>query len=238
MLANQSAAGSFGLWSPDGDADLWLDSYVTDFLTRAHRNGYAVPTQALELALDNLKNRLAYAGDFDDGGEDVAYALYVLAANGRAAIGDLRYYAETKLDAFGTPLAKAQIGAALALYGDKLRADAVFRAALGGLPGDTSHGWRSDYGSALRDGAAILTLASESRADIDFVSLTSRVEQDRAAARYTSTQEDAWSLLAAHALMQSLSEPHLTVDGEPIAGPLFRSLDAESLATAAARHRQ
>ena len=51
--------------------------------------------------------------------------------NGRAAIGDLRYYAETKLDAFATPLAKAQIGAALALYGDKPRADAVFRAALG-----------------------------------------------------------------------------------------------------------
>ena len=67
------------------------------------------------------------------GGEDIAYALYVLASNGRAAIGDLRYYAETKLDAFATPLAKAQIGAALALYGDKPRAEAVFRAALGDL---------------------------------------------------------------------------------------------------------
>ena len=63
----------------------------------------------------------------------IAYALYVLASNGRAAIGDLRYYAETKLDAFATPLAKAQIGAALALYGDKARAEAVFRAALGDL---------------------------------------------------------------------------------------------------------
>ena len=53
------------------------------------------------------------------GGEDIAYALYVLARTGRAAIGDLRYYAESKLDNFSTPLAKAQIGAALALYGDK-----------------------------------------------------------------------------------------------------------------------
>ena len=130
MLANQSAAGSFGLWAP-GSEDLWLDSYVTDFLTRARQKGYAVPAEAFDLALDNLKNKLAYAGDFTSGGEDIAYALYVLAANGRAAIGDLRYYAETKLDAFATPLAKAQIGAALALYGDKPRADAVFRAALG-----------------------------------------------------------------------------------------------------------
>ncbi len=158
----------------------------------------------------------------------------MLAANGRAAIGDLRYYAETKLDAFATPLAKAQIGAALALYGDKPRADAVFRAALGALytPSDATHGWRSDYGSDLRDSAATLTLASETRTGIDLVSLSSRVETERLAASYTSTQEDAWSLLAAHALMESLSEPKLVVDGEPLNGPLFRSLDADSLAIA------
>ena len=141
MLANQSASGSFGLWAPGGE-DIWLDAYVTDFLTRARQKGYAVPGEAFDLALDNLKNRLAYAGDFDNGGEDIAYALYVLASNGRAAIGDLRYYAETKLDAFATPLAKAQIGAALALYGDKPRAEAVFRAALGDLatPSDRRRG--------------------------------------------------------------------------------------------------
>ena len=231
VLANQSAAGSFGLWSPDGGEDLWLGAYVTDFLTRAHQNGLPVPAQALELALDNLKNRLAYAGDFENGGEDIAYALYVLASNGRAAIGDLRYYAEAKLDAFATPLAKAQIGAALSLYGDKLRADALFRAARTDL--DLREVVRrTDYGSALRDGAAILTLASEARAEIDLVSLSNRVADDRLAARYTSTQEDAWSLLAAHALMKSLSAPRLTFDGEPIAGPLFRSLEADSLAKA------
>jgi alpha-2-macroglobulin len=233
VLANQSAAGSFGLWAP-GSEDLWLDSYVTDFLTRARQKGYAVPAEAFDLALDNLKNKLAYAGDFTSGGEDIAYALYVLAANGRAAIGDLRYYAETKLDAFATPLAKAQIGAALALYGDKPRADAVFRAALGTLATrtDATSGWRSDYGSDLRDSAATLTLASETRAGIDLVSLSQRVEDERLHDSYTSTQEDAWSLLAAHALMESLSEPKLVVDGDPLNGPLFRSLDEESLAIA------
>ena len=78
----------------------------------------------------------------------------------------------------------------------------------------------------------MLTLASETRAGIDLVSLSSRVEQERAAASYTSTQEDAWSLMAAHALMESLSEPKLVVDGEPLNGPLFRGLDEESLAIA------
>ena len=231
VLGNQSAEGSFGLWSANGSGDLWLSAYVTDFLTRARQNGYDVPRQALELALDNLKNRLAYASDFEHGGEDIAYALYVLAANGRAAIGDLRYYAEAKLDAFATPLAKAQIGAALALYGERLRADTVFRRALGDLPQpEAASGWRSDYGTPLRDGAAILTLASEARAEIDLAALAGRVAEERLLAAYTSTQEDAWSLLAAHALMQSLNEPSLIVDGEPAAGPLFRSLDAEGLA--------
>jgi uncharacterized protein YfaS (alpha-2-macroglobulin family) len=231
VLANQSASGSFGMWSPGGE-DLWLDAYVTDFLTRARQRGFEVPDEAFGLALDNLKNRLAYVGDFESGGDDIAYALYVLAANGRAAIGDLRYYAETKIEAFSTPLAKAQIGAALALYGDKARADAVFAAALGDLtaPGEDSETGRNDYGSALRDSAAMLTLASETRAEIDLVSLSNRVEQERLASRHTSTQEDAWSLMAAHALMQSLSGPRLSVDGDPVAGPLFRSFDANSLA--------
>jgi alpha-2-macroglobulin len=233
VLANQSASGSFGLWSPGGE-DMWLDAYVTDFLTRARQQGYAVPAEAFDLALANLKNRVAYASDFETGGEDIAYALYVLASNGRAAIGDLRYYAEAKLEAFATPLAKAQIAAALALYGDKPRSEAVFRAALGDLatPPDDNEGWRSDYGSPLRDSAAMLTLASEARAGIDLVSLSSVVESERQRAAHTSTQEDAWSLLAAHALMQSLSPPELLIDGSPVEGPLFRSLDADSLSIA------
>ena len=220
VLANQSSAGSFGLWSPGGE-DMWLDSYVTDFLTRARQKGYAVPDESFDLALLNLKNRLAYAGDFESGGEEIAYALYVLASNGRASIGDLRYYAETKLDAFSTPLAKAQIGAALALYGDKGRAEAVFRAAVGDLSRrpDDKAGWRNDYGSTLRDGAAMLTLASETRTGIDLISLSSRVERERGSARYTSTQEDAWSLLAAHALIESLAEPELMVNGERAGRP-------------------
>ncbi len=33
-LSYQSSTGSFGLWGP-GSGDMWLDAYVTDFLTRA-----------------------------------------------------------------------------------------------------------------------------------------------------------------------------------------------------------
>ncbi len=63
VLVNQGSNGSFGLWSP-GSEDLWLDAYVTDFLTRAKEKGYDVPAVAFDLAVTNLKNRVAYSTDF------------------------------------------------------------------------------------------------------------------------------------------------------------------------------
>ena len=74
-----------------------------------------MPDRAFQSALGNLANLVNAYGDFEKGGEDLAYALMVLAREGRAAIGDLRYYADTRADAFATPLAQAQLGAALAL---------------------------------------------------------------------------------------------------------------------------
>ncbi|MGQ7793279.1 alpha-2-macroglobulin family protein [Faunimonas sp. B44] len=229
ILANQASTGGFGLWGPSSD-DFWLDAYVTDFLTRARQAAFAVPEEAFGLALDNLRNRLAYAPDFEAGGEDIAYGLYVLARNGRASIGDLRYYADTKLDAFATPLAKAQIGAALALYGDRLRADTAFRAALGSLDRDPANGgFRADYGTRLRDRAAVLTLASEAQSTVvDLARLAEQVGAERARAARTSTQEDAWSLLAAHALMDRAVPLRFLIDGREEEGPLFRSIPAEA----------
>ncbi len=108
---------------------MWLDAYVTDFLSRARAQGYEVPDLAFRNALDNLRNQVNYAADFDSGGQELAYALMVLAREGAAAIGDLRYYVDVKGDAFSTPLSMAQLGAALASYGDQTRADAMFRRA-------------------------------------------------------------------------------------------------------------
>ena len=231
VLANQSSSGGFGLWAP-GSGDMWLDAYVTDFLTRAREKGYAVPDLALQTALDNLANQIAYASDFSRGGEGIAYGLYVLARNGRAAIGDLRYYAEAKLDAFAGPLPKAQIGAALALYGDRKRASRVFGIALSGLefaPGAT--GWRPDYGSAMRDGAAILTLAAETRqSGVDLAKLAGRISEARGGAPHTSTQENAWLLLAANAMAQRARGLSLMVDASAVSGSYFRKFTRARLA--------
>ena len=90
-----------------------------------------VPAQGFDSALDHLRNAALNSNDPANGaGEPLAYALYVLARNGRPIIGDLRYLADTKLAAFKTPMAQAQIGGALAMLGDRARAGKVFAAAL------------------------------------------------------------------------------------------------------------
>ena len=101
LLARQGSNGSFGLWSSGSD-DAWLDAYVTDFLTRAREKGFAVPDPLFKSALDRVRNSIVNAAEPEkDGGRNLAYGLYVLAKNGTAPIGDLRYLADTKLEQTG-----------------------------------------------------------------------------------------------------------------------------------------
>lgn len=236
ILMNQSSNGGFGLWGPS-DGDMWLDAFVTDFLSRAKARGFAVPDLALRRSLDNLRNQVNYHPDFDKGGEALAYALMVLAREGAAAVGDLRYYADVKGDAFATPTAMAQLGAALAAYGDQPRADAMFRraaAAMEALQGaDTEQVFRADYGTNFRDAAAVLALAAEAgSAVVDREALTTRIAADRS----LSTQEATWALLAANALIDRAGAEGIMIDGAPASGPLVKVLDAASPAPVKVRN--
>jgi hypothetical protein len=229
LLARQGSNGSFGLWSAGGD-DAWLDAYVTDFLTRAREKGFAVPEVLFRSALDRIRNSVVNANEPEkDGGRDLAYGLYVLARNGAAPIGDLRYLADTKLGNLATPIAKAQLAAALALVGDRSRAERVYAAALHGLaPKPVLEFGRADYGSALRDAAALVTLASEGNAPhATLTEAVARVEAARGLAPYTSTQENAWLVLASRALAKE--NLTLDVDGSPIKTALYRSYKATEL---------
>ncbi|MFV0514067.1 MAG: alpha-2-macroglobulin family protein [Jhaorihella sp.] len=241
ILTRQTGSGAFGMWRAQS-GDFWLDAYASDFLSRARAEGFAIPETAFRQAMDNLRNRVNYAPDFDEGGQDIAYALMVLAREGAAAMGDLRYYADVKGDAFTTPLAAAQLGAALAMYGDQLRADAMFaRAArmLAARDGGTDRLWRADYGTDLRDAAGLLTLAAEvGSTAIDRQALAARVARGDTR---RSTQESAWTLLAAHALIKAPEISGLRVNGAAADGPFVRVLQDDTPApgltiTSAAGH--
>jgi uncharacterized protein YfaS (alpha-2-macroglobulin family) len=235
-LSRQSASGSFGMWSADSnDNDAWLDAFVTDFLTRVRERNFAVSQQAFEQALDRLRNEVVNTPEPNkDSAAAIAYALYVLARNGRPVIGDLRYLTDAKLDAFTTPLAKAQLAAALAMLGDQARAGAAFGAALKALDAERDGGSRPDYGSRLRDAAAVLALVAEAKLgniESDAIARAGAVlEQARAERSSLSTQEMNWMTLAAEGLAEHASLAQFRVDGEPVKGALYRRWSGPALA--------
>jgi uncharacterized protein YfaS (alpha-2-macroglobulin family) len=234
-LGRQSASGAFGMWSADSnDDDPWLDAFVTDFLTRARERNFAVPSQAFDQALDRLRNEVVNAPEpTKDNAAAIAYALYVLARNGRPVIGDLRYLTDAKLEAFPTPLAKAQLAAALAMLGDQARAAGAFGAALKALDAERDSGSRPDYGSRLRDAAAVLALVAEAKLgniESDAIARAGAVlEQARAERSFLSTQEMNWMTLAAEGLAEHASLAQFRVDGEPVKGALYRRWSGAAL---------
>jgi len=231
ILSRQGGNGSFGLWSVGGE-DLWLDAFSADFLTRARERGFPVPQAAFALALDHLRNQVVNAGDIrPEEAAGIAYAIYVLARNGRPVMGDLRYLADNKLDQFASPLAKGQLAAALALLGDRGRSRTAFAGALASLQQARDDGLsRADYGSKLRDGVGLMTLLAEANGEAaDIRRVGGIVEAAREAARFTSTQENMWMVLAAQALARETEGQTLTVDGAAQKGAYYRSASADAL---------
>ncbi len=231
LLARQGSNGSFGLWSAGGD-DAWLDAYVTDFLTRAREKGFTVPDVLFKSALDRVRNSVVNADEPEkDGGHNLAYGLYVLARNGVAPIGDLRYLADTKLGNLTTSIAKIAIGGGAGAGRRQSESGAGSTPpALDSLsPQPTLEFGRADYGSALRDAAALVSLASEGNAPrATLTQAVERVEVARGLTPYTSTQENAWLVLASRALSKETLA--LDIDGASLKTAVYRSYKAAEMA--------
>jgi uncharacterized protein YfaS (alpha-2-macroglobulin family) len=232
VLSRQDSSGAFGLWSAADAEDMWLHAYATDFLTRAREANFAVPQKAMDQALERLRNLVANSSEVGAGqGPAIAYAAYVLARNGRPVMGDLRYLADTKIDRLESPLARAHLAAALALLGDRTRAGTVFAKAAERLAtiGNPLYS-QADYGSRLRDGAALVALAVETdmaRAEIQRA--VRIVEDARGKTDLTTTQENAFLTLAAEALAGSTKTVAVAIDGTAHAGALYRTWTAAAL---------
>jgi hypothetical protein len=230
ILNRQNSDGTIGLWRiGDGYASPWLGAYATDFLARAKTAGYAVPDAALDRALSAL-SRIA-DGDLSGGGgydyfvadyrgqqdsyarmrdRSRAYALYVLAREGRADVSRLRYVHDQELAAMESPLARAHIAAALAFVGDRARSASAFASAV------KSIGFRNDgdyYQTPRRDLAGVLALAAEAGARDVMETLAEDVAEQLPDPQELSTQEKAFLLLAAHALLAGRDGPEVRATG-------------------------
>jgi hypothetical protein len=141
-----------------------------------------------------------------------AYALYVLAKAGKASLGQLRYFADAKLKAEPSPLAKAHIAAGIAHLGDRARAVRAFADAEKALGYDNTGDW---YQTPLRDTAAVLALASEAGQDDLAARLSRRLERLARDPAALSTQEQAATLAAADAMLKRAGPVAVSLSGGP-----------------------
>ena len=215
VLDRQRYDGGFGLWSANGEAEIWLSPYAVEFLLRARAAGATVPDVALVEALKHLAEASEYPSDKPEGMAAQAYRLYVLAMAGQGRPGAARVLAENP-GALPTPMARAHVAAALALAHDQPRAEVMFRAA---LDSPVRRWWPADYGSGLRDLAAMAVLLKESGLLPERLArLVAGLPAADLLPDALSTQEQAWMAAAAAALGRSGRPVRVTLDGQTLSG--------------------
>jgi alpha-2-macroglobulin len=214
----QRSDGSFGVWSDTDETVPWLDAYAADFLMRAKEHGNTVPDFAIKGVIGWLQNYVKREVKDDKDLTAYAYAHYVLARAKADDLGALRYFNDTQMARLPTQLAKAQLASALAAYGDATRAAAAYAAALEPPPKRAVALRYVDYGSDLRDTAAALAFAATDPGSQARVTATiDRIAELFAKSNRTSTQEQAWLLLAAEAAAKLTGNSMIVAvgDGSP-----------------------
>ncbi len=213
VLDRQRFDGGFSLWSSEGEAQPWLTAYAAEFLLRAKQAGAAVPQTALDGALAWLAGEVARPPDDPAARAAQAYGVYALALAGRAPAGAIRVMAASE-DDLPTPLARAQLGAALARVAQPGAAAALLRTSLR-MPARKA--WSADYGSALRDQLATAVLIKESGTDAIAVPvLTAALPGADLDPKALDTQEQAWAAAAAAVLGAGTPPVLARVDGQEV----------------------
>lgn len=234
LFTMQRSDGSFGLWNSNSPREEWLSAYVMDFLTQAKELKYPVAEFPYRNGIRWLQASVGEASYSRANLPARAYALYVLARAGEAKPSDMRYLFDTQLQNIPTALARAQLGAALALSGDMRRANEAFASAARSWERDRfwKDWWHWDYGTGTRDMAATVYLATLSRVEEGdwpgyAQTLADRVKQTN----YFSTQEKAWLIMAARELGTSESVK-VAVQGETLAEserPVYLRFDEDRM---------
>jgi uncharacterized protein YfaS (alpha-2-macroglobulin family) len=236
VLDMQRADGGFGLWGPlDEWATPWLQSYTIDFLLSARRAGLTVPDEALRRSVGWLR---VLAAGMDDQDSARAYALYILAREGRADLGTLRYVHDVRGRQMQNPLVLAQLGAALQMAGDNARADATFGRAMQAMDRVLQSGNRRTsfdyYGTNLRDLAGVVAAAATADRGPTIEQLFRHFGEQLRLPQLdqTTTQEQSWMLIATNALARRARPIDVVINGERVADRSrhVRDLDARLIA--------
>lgn len=250
LAGMQLANGGFTLWGDanGGQEEYWLTPYVVDFLLDAKEQGFIVPEWLLQRALQNLEERLQEGEgaaesryEFADMPAHLdfaarAYAGYVLSRVKRASPGTLKVMYEKDVSKAASGLPLVHLGLALQMMpgGDKTRSEDAIQRGLAMVRDEQKY--LGDYGSSLRDQAAMLYLLLRHKAKLSQLSteINQLVEllHNRT---YFSTQEQLFTLLAGLKVQEKATagwKAMLTVGKDTVdlsgSSTQYRSLSADN----------
>ncbi len=213
ILDMQTYNGSFGMWSAaSGEADAYIAMFAIDFLMQAKAQNYVVPEEAIERALGWVRKA---AGADGSGDLARAYGFYLLARSGSLNPGELRYFADNRVEGMRNAFALGLLGTALSEIGDRSRAAPAFAKAREIALEAKSETYTADsyYGSLLRDISGLTAVAARAQQASFVPNLVDRVQGFDPRLNWTTTQEKAWMLLAAHEVEAATPPVNVAVTG-------------------------
>jgi len=225
LMNLQKIDGSFGLWYTS-KASTWVSAYVLDFLTRAKANGYDVPDKNINEGLKWLQNSLYKWSKEQNKQEADAYALYVLARNGKVLMSDILHQVNNTNSLIKSGFAWGHLATALAIVGENKKAAEIFKLAQKSLGVVDNY---SNYGGVLRDKAALVVLAKEAKFDNIAQTLYADLALDLKDRKYLSTQEMSQILRAVNVMYIKPSKLNIAVNNKPYNSSKNFVVDANSL---------
>ena len=181
----QKLDGSFGLWV-NSRASVWVSAFVLDFLTRAKEQGYKVSEKSINEGLNWLQNSLYKWSQEEKKQEADAYALYVLARNGKILMSDILHHVNNTQSKIKSALAWGHLASALNIAGERQKAKEIFQLAKKSLNGENYY---CNYGGKLRDKAGLIVLLKEAKFDAIAAPVFVDLALDLKNRKYLSTQE-------------------------------------------------
>lgn len=219
LLGMQLYSGGFGLWSENSPEEYWLTVYVTDFLIRAKQLGYQVPEHNLNQAVTRLQNYIRNAANINSDLAQYlshrnhfeiaykAYAAYVLAETKQVSLQDLRRLYDDFAEQAKSPLPLAHLARGLELMGDNRRAEEAWLKVVDFQWNRSQYDYYGDYGSKVRDYAAVIALGAQSplmnQLPQSTLDLITPLQQDVANRPWLSTQERSALFKTAKQLKQA-----------------------------------
>ncbi|MGF1688852.1 MG2 domain-containing protein [Photobacterium japonica] len=207
LKAMQTPMGGFALWRSEGQEQLWLTAYVTDFLLQVEKaHAGTVPEAMRTRALSRLEEYLNYPGytqsmshNVEAANSALAYAAYVLAAEGKVRWSQLE---ALPIETYPSMLSYLHMAASYAQVGDHSKALTMLKQA---KTIQRQRNYMDDYGSVLRDNAkavsvldtlTVMPVLNDAATRLQATFLESVIDQ-QASESWLSTQERGALLQAA-----------------------------------------